>query len=239
MKINDPPDYLRDAFRDELIQSGGEHAFGVYSLSEEISRFRFYLETLEEFIASQKKGEIERLKEQARSLPEDQRPGFWAWYYPVHWDEIFGSRLRSSFLISLVSFAETQLNQICRDTAVIGRSALKSNDLKGSILERSRKFLEIFGQFTKPSNLEWELITRIYDVRNVLVHNNGCIFRYQHEKRLSQFVNEQSGLSQTHDFIEIEKEFCLFYLEKIESFLQGLREEVRNLCERVKRFESK
>ena len=239
MKIDDPPKYIRDLFRDQLIQSGGEYTFGIYSLSEEISHFRFYLETLERFIASQEKSEIERLKEQAKNLSEDQRSEFWAWYYPVHWDEIFGSRIRSSFLISLVSFAETQLNQICRDTAVITRSGIKSNDLKGSILERSRKFLEIFGKFTKPPKLEWSFITRIYDVRNVLVHNNGSIFRYQHQKRLSQFVNEQSDLSQTHDFIEIEKGFCIFCLEKIESFLQELREEVKDLCDRVKRFESK
>lgn len=237
MKTNDPPDYLQNAFRDELIESGAEHAFGVSSLSEEISRFRFYLQTLEEFIASQKRSEINSLDEETRSLPADQRPGFWAWYYPVHWDEIFATRLRSSFLISLISFAETQLSQICRDTGIIARSGLRMNDLRGNILERSRTFLEVFGEFGKPLKPQWELVARICDVRNALVHNNGRILGYQHEKRLCQFVSVQSGLSQEHDIIEIEKEFCVFCLDKIESFVRALREELKDLCERVKRSE--
>lgn len=239
MKIDD---YRLEVFRDELIQSSYEYPYGIYSLSEKISDFRFYLETLEKFIVSRKRSGIEQLEKQAQNLPKAQRSKFWDQYYLVHWDEIFGNRIRSSFLISLVSFAETGLNQICRDTAVIVRSEIKSNDLRGSIFERSKKFLGSFGKFTKPSEPEWKLITQIYDIRNVLVHNNGSIFSPQHKKQsrqLSQFVNGQSGLSQTHDFIEIEKEFCLFCLEKIESFLQRLREEVKDLCERVKHFEPK
>jgi len=230
---NDPPAFFKDIFREELIRSGGEHAFGLLSLEEEISRMRFYLKTLEEFIESQRRSEIEQLEQQAKNLTKEQQSQFWAWYYPVHWHEIFASRLRSSFLISLVSFTELHLNQLCRDVAVITNSALKSSDFKGSVLECSKKFLDNFGKFTKPSKEDWELITCIHYVRNIIVHNNGSIS--QKANRLKQFINEHPALSEMHDFVKLEKDFCFFSLDTIFAFLKSLQSEVRELCERIKK----
>lgn len=230
---------IKDFFREELIRSGGEHTFGLYSLEEEVSQIRYYLQTMEEFIERQRRGEIEHLEKQAENLTEEQRSEFWAWYYPVHWDEIFARRLRSSFLISLVLFAETHLKQICRDTAVIVRSALKSSDLKGNMLERSKKFLEVFGKFSNPSSGDWGLITCIYDVRNVFVHHNGNICDYRKLNRLKQFIDENPALSERYNFMGLEKGFCFFCLDKIDAFLEALRHEVRDLCDRVKVFEAK
>ena len=240
MKKDDPPDYLRDAFRDELIDGlielGGEYPVRFH---EEISRFRFYLETLEEFISNQEKSEIKQLEKHAQNLSKDQQSPFWAWHYPIHWDNIFRYRLRSTFLVTLWSFTETQIERTCRYVTDIVRPEIKCSELTGNLLKRSKKFLKAFGEFTRPSKEEWALISRIYDVRNVLVHYDGDLSRYKNAERLSQFLNQQLGLSQTQDFIPLDKNLCLFCLDKIESFLEHLRNEVKNLCERVKRFQSK
>ena len=237
--INDQPELYKEYFRDELIRSGGEHEFGVFSLSEEMSRMRIYLETMEGFIGDQKQNEIRQLEEQAKDMTAEEKSEFWSWYYPVHWDEMFASRLRSSFLILLVSFTESYLNQVCRDVAVIVRSAVKCSDLKGSGLGCSKKFLKKVGKFNNPSNDDWEIINCICDIRNVIVHNESSMFQYKKEKRLRQFVNKHPALSELSDYIELEKDFCFFCLERINFFLKTYQNEVLELCERVKMVESK
>jgi hypothetical protein len=199
----------------------------------------YYLKTMEEFIEQQLINEIKQLKQQTKNFTEEQCSKFWAWHYPTHWDEIFVSRLRSSFLISLVSFSEIQINQICKAIAIIVRSEINSSDLKGNIWDRSKKYLNNFGKFSKPSNDDWSLLINIYDVRNVFVHYNGDIHHYNNLGRLKKFIKETKALSESHEFIELEKDFCFFCLNHIDSFLKTLRSEVRNLCDRVIKFESK
>lgn len=238
MNFNQQPNFLREEFRKELIRTGGIFE-GIFPLSEEISRLRFYLQSLEEFISSQETTEIEQLERQTQSFSDEQRSEFWAWNYPMHWDEIFRNILRSSFLISLVSFTENRLNRICANTAIILSSKIKSADLKGSVLERARKFLEVFGGFMEPSEDKWNLLANLYDVRNVFVHYGGSIFLYRNHQQLAQFIKNQPNLSLSYDFIEIKKDFCFFCLENTESFLLSLHKELKSLCNRVQLFESK
>ena len=47
-----------DDFRQELIESGGMPAFGMISLEEEVSKMRFYYETMEEMIEKERSAEI-------------------------------------------------------------------------------------------------------------------------------------------------------------------------------------
>lgn len=54
-----------------------------------LQRLDFYLRTLEQFIERERSQEISDLKRHADQLPEGRQGNFWAWHYPVHWDEIF------------------------------------------------------------------------------------------------------------------------------------------------------
>jgi hypothetical protein len=237
--VNESTKLSNDLFREELIRSGGDLTFGLIILEEEIKNMHYYLKTMEEFIEQQRKSEIEQLKQQTKNLTEEQCSKFWVWHYPVHWDEIFASRLRSSFLISLISFTEIKINQICRAISIIVRSEINSSDLRGNIWDRSKKYLNNFGKFTKPSNDDWALLIKIYDVRNVFVHHNGDIRPYNNFGRLKKFIKENNALSESHEFIEVEKDFCFFCLSHIDSFLKTLTSEVRKLCDHVIKFESK
>jgi hypothetical protein len=58
---------------------------------ETLKGLEFYLKTLEDFIAGKEADEISDLKQHADQLPTDRQGQFWAWHYPVHWDEIFAS----------------------------------------------------------------------------------------------------------------------------------------------------
>ena len=223
---------VEDNLREELIRAGGIISYDIFSIEGEISKLRFYFKTMEGFIEKEEAEEAKRFEEYTRNLNDSQKSSFWERNDPPPWDDIFLNTLRSSFLIVIVSYAETILKTICRDVGIILRTTIKCNDLKGNIFERSRKFLDCFGKFDKPTDRVWELINNIYYVRNVFVHNDGFMDD-SGRSRLRQFIKESPGIYETNDSIKIEASFCYFALESISSFLLALRSEVRELCNRV------
>ena len=223
---------VEDNFREELIRAGGIISYDIFSIEGEISKLRFYFKTMESFIEKEEAEEAKRFEEYTRNLNDRQKSSFWERNDPTPWDDIFLNTLRSSFLIVIVSYAETILKTICRDVGIILRTTIKCNDLKGNIFERSRKFLDCFGKFIKPTDKVWELINNIYYVRNVFVHNDGFMDD-SGRSRLTQFIKESPDIYETNDSIKIGADFCYFALESISSFLLVLRSEVQELCKRV------
>jgi hypothetical protein len=86
----------------------------------------FYLHTLEQFIEGECRQEISDLKRYADQLPEDRQGEFWAWHYPAHWDEIFASQLRSSFVVALVSLAESHVGMVAEQACEIAGTPPKA-----------------------------------------------------------------------------------------------------------------
>ena len=236
-KIPDPPEYVRASFRRYLIERGGSAGFSPYGPKEELQRFRFYLDTFEKFISDQEAAETAVLDAKAKGLPEEARGEFWSNYYPVHWDEIFRETLRSSFLISLISFIEVTLMQLCRDVEAIAKAPLSANNIKGTVLERSQVFLTTFGGFTAPSDDQWTTLYRIYDVRNVLIHNGGALYASRHEARVMQFASSVPGLVEKHGRLEVKPEFASFTFDSIDQFVASLQTQLGELCRRVQSFE--
>ena len=235
--LGPPPDDVRDAFRDFLIRYGGTAGPSGLGHEEEIKRFKFCLETFEEFISRQEFEEVASLEAQAAKFSETGRSEFWSWYYPVHWDEIFRTNLRSSFLTSLVSLIESQLTEVCRDVAVIARTPIQVGDLKGSLLERAHLFLGKFGGFEQPTAEAWTKVLQVYDIRNVFVHHAGFLPAYNHEKRVRQFIQTTSMLSEATGFLTLKQEFCVYALDVAEMLLHASTTDLTALCNRVQRFE--
>ena len=237
-KFPDPPERVRAEFRTYLIERGGGTGFSPYGPKDELQRFRFYLDTFEKFISDQESGEIAVLDARVKRLPEDARDEFWSNNYPVHWDEIFRETLRSSFLISLISFVEITLIQLCRDIEIIAKTPLSANDIKGAVLERAQVFVRTFGGFTSPSDDQWTTLSRIYDVRNVLIHNGGALYASRHEARIMQFAKSVPGLGEKYGRLEVQPEFVSFALNSIDQFVASMQTQLAELCRRVQSFET-
>ncbi|MGH8771193.1 MAG: hypothetical protein ACREV2_08455 [Burkholderiales bacterium] len=232
-----PPDYIRDTFRDYLIDRGGTGGFGL-GHAEEVRRFKFYLDTFEDFISRQESEEIASLEAEVVHLTEEGRSEFWSWYYPVHWEEIFRTNLRSSFLVSLISLIESRLTEVSRDVAVIARTPIQIGDLKGSLLERANLFLERFGAFKQPTAEAWARVSQINDIRNVFFHHAGYLPAYNHEKRARQFIQSSDMLSETNGSLTLNPEFCAYSLQIAQTFLDAIASELSALCSRIQRFEA-
>ena len=194
----------------------------------------FYLKTLEEFIAHEREGEIAELKPHADALPKDTRSDFWAWHYPVHWDEILASQLRSSFVVTVISLAESHLGMVCEHACKIAGAPLKAADLRGGPFERNRKCLEALAGFRQPDTKTWEAILAIRDIRNCIVHANSRISDSSAPQRLRELVGRLPGITTAYEVVELSPEFPSHALSTVRSFVDALYEEASALCERRK-----
>jgi len=176
--------------------------------SRALEGLNFYLKTLEGFIESERGQEIAALKQDADALPNHARADFWAWHYPVHWDEIFASQLRSSFVVTVISLAESNVGVVSEEACEIAGTPLKAGDLRGGLFERHRKCLEALAGFTGPDAKTWEAVLGVRDIRNCIVHANSRIMESTAPDRLKALVGKLPGITSQYDVVELTPPLC-------------------------------
>lgn len=199
---------------------------------EAIRGLDVYLRTLEKFICEKKSQEVSQLKRHADRLSEKAQGEFWAWHYPVHWEEIFASQLRSSFIVSIVSLAESHVGMVSEQALEIAQVPRKPGHPRGGFFERHRKFLQTFAEFQRPSHSSWDAMFSIRDIRNCIVHANSRLYNSQREERIRSLVDSLPGLTASYDVLEFAPEFPAWALREIRTFIDALYEEAVGLCKR-------
>lgn len=189
-----------------------------------LRRLDFYLRTLEEFIDKERSQEIAALKSRhAARLPPQQQGAFWAWHYPAHWDDIFASQLRSSFVVTLISLAESHTGMVVEQACEVAGIPCRPNDFRG--FERRQKCLSELSGFKRPVDSAWVAICEIRDVRNCIVHANSRIYASKKKKkRLRCLASKLPGLA-GHDMLELSTEFPVYALQTVEDFVLMLYKE--------------
>ena len=125
----------------QLIESNGLCGIAKnYPSWGSISEMRFYLNTLEEFIETQRQQYAEQLKQDAQKLPENKRAGFFAWHYDPRPTETLSNILRASFLVSLCSYFEVCLDYFCEDVTTIACPSEKYSKYGSQKVKRAKKF---------------------------------------------------------------------------------------------------
>jgi cell division septum initiation protein DivIVA len=179
---------------------------------------------MEEFVEKCEREDLAVLEKNMESLSAEQRDEYLQWHYPTHWQEIFSNRLRASFIMQLCSFVESELSEICRRVEIIARAPLSVSDLRGSTLSKPKKYLQAFARLERPTEELWRTLERIFDVRNVMLHEAGFAGRYRNQKDIADFSAVASGLRLNHDHIEIKREFCLYCLSTVTEFSDDLHD---------------
>lgn len=197
-----------------------------------LEALKFYLETLKSFIDNEREKEISTLKREVEHLSDDDQGELWAWHYPVHWDDIFASQLRASFVVTVMSLAESHLGMVAEQASEIASSAIKSRDLRGGLFERHRKFLETLAGFSRPAKDSWNSLHEIREIRNCIVHANSTIYNSHNQERLRSLVKTLPGLSANHEVIELSSEFPRHSLAAVQKFITELYDEASILCQR-------
>lgn len=215
---------LSSQVRQDYLAGGGIFGCFIYPYTEELKRSKFFLDTMEEFVEASEQREVAEHEQRIQRLTPAQTDEYWQWHYPIHWQEIFSNRIRASFVMQLCSFVEGELKEVADRVGVIAEAPIKLRDLNGTTLSKPKKFLEAFGRFQEPPKESWELVERIFEVRNVMVHEGGFAGGREHRKQLVDFAGQAPGLSLTNSHIEVKRAFCDYCLNVASEFCASLHQ---------------
>ena len=210
-----------ELFRDALLKGNG--LYSPFSSVEELRKSRMYIETMEDFIDKSESEELAKLSSGIESLTPEERDEYWQFNYPIHWQEVFATRVRSGFLIQLCSFLEGELDDICHRIQMIARIQKNVSNMTGSTIEKASKYVAKYGDFSSSLRPHWETIERIYDIRNVFVHYRGFSALYRNHEKIVEFSKSVPGVKCLHSFIELERGFCEYCNEEVAKFQEHLR----------------
>jgi hypothetical protein len=83
---------------------------------------------------------------------------------------------RRSLFIAAYSVLETHLNSLATDKQEYKGIALALNDVRGQGIERAQLYLKkVVGEPFPDKSIEWQVLKRLGDVRNILVHRYGRV----------------------------------------------------------------
>ena len=223
--------------RSDLLSGRGSR-WEVSSPRDELDKFRFFARQMEILIDQAEESELVSLKGSVTGLSAEGQDEFWLWNYPVHWDEIFRAAIRNSMVVSLATFLETFLDRLCSQVSLITRSELNVHDLRGGILERTRKYFAAIGSFKEPNSAAWTEIGLFFKIRHVIVHGGGFTLGTNHQKAIEHFCKNRTDIRLEHGSIEIEPAFVEFLIDQLKEFIQQLESEFKALCEDTHQVES-
>lgn len=216
------------------------HSFRHQFLKIEIQSFEEYINFIEENFEkfySEIKSNFKKLEDISENDPlrisENDEESNFDYMFGVVADkhfqhDLFQQRYRSSVIIQLYIFFETELTNIVND--------------KNEKWEKRQTFLENANRILKEkidiSTLEQFIFLKDFaELRNFIVHNNALISDLNNTKRINSIkkLNKMEGFelkiesyapNKVYSIKAIEKEFLLYSLKQIESLLDRIYTEV-------------
>jgi len=210
-----------------------------YFRSYRFDELKKYLDITEKYLEKAKSDFETHLSEQAKKLSTanlspkelDEINDFYGDEY-WRYSERFPRILRNSFLVSAISLLEYEMNVVCERLKKNQDLRISLSDLKGDVLERTRKYCQNAGLELPDNNTTWQDIKHYYKVRNCIVHTNGLVMELQHKdrKELIPYLNSRRIISQDtiKQEIALTKQFCEEVIETIQTFLVELEKSINS-----------
>lgn len=117
-------------FRRQLIES--RCGFTISFAREGLEELKFFVTTLEGFIAREEAREVAEAEVYAHSHGLEAGADFWAENHPYWWEQIFASRLRSAYIVTTMGGKKQGLPRSRRSDPqdqLLGRAALCEHPL--------------------------------------------------------------------------------------------------------------
>ncbi len=146
-------------------------------------------------------------------------------YYMI--EEIHIGMYRKATLVSLYSFLENTMNHLCKHLCSLNNYPVKTNDLRGEGIVRSKIYLEKLANINfDVLNGEWSDLIIFNKIRNCIVHCDGNIASSKNKNKLLSIINNHPNLSLKNGrYIKIEREFIDTYITKVEKFINDLHQQ--------------
>ncbi len=218
-------------YRQHILEGTG--IVGSLDTSDWLNRSRFFIDTMEKFIETSETEEVKHFEKLAGSLSDQEKDEFWQWNYPIHWQDIFGVRIRSAFCIQLCSQVESTLGDIAhriqfiKSCPPIGK---KKKFKQGSMLERHKRYFNEYAQFVGPVEEIWEKMGFVFRIRNAHIHFQGFDVKMDDDdsNKFRQFLSSQSDIGVEHNFTELKEGSCGPLIKIAECFYKDIVKEYEN-----------
>ncbi len=141
-----------------------------------------------------------------------------------HFEYTHGDILRKSIIISIIIILSSELNNYCNDFKKHKKLKINYKDFKGDLLERFKnyclKVLDINLDFESDI---WKDIASIYEIRNCLIHNDGCLNNFIKRNLIEDFAKRHNSPEIIlDDYLDITNQVCLESISTVEKFLDIL-----------------
>jgi hypothetical protein len=148
-------------------------------------------------------------------------------YYTI--DELYIDQYRKSTLVSIYSFLEHSMNNLCNLCQKFYALPLGVKDLNGSGIERARAYLKMVIKINfEVFNAEWSELKDMNKIRNCIVHSDG--FSKKLDKNI---VNRTQGLSIKNHQLLIDRIYIDSSISTVECFLKKLYSETPLACKTI------
>lgn len=114
-------------------------------------------------------GEEVAVIEEHRGLADD------SWNLPLLFEVDLPNLQRKSAFVTLLSFLENELNNLCRLLKRERNLTLAFSDLSGNGIERASSYLKKVVQLAWNQGNDWQEMLKFRDIRNYIVHNDGKV----------------------------------------------------------------
>ena len=160
-----------------------------WSVQTDISVFKIFVFDIDKVIKSHKTEFESKVNEQIKKYPhneQDIKEHFEEQYYQYY--EMYPSLYRNSVLLTIYSYFEHNLNQICDTISKYGNSVEKYDKKnKRNLIERCKTFLtKTYGLDLSDIEEIWSNLTVYQKVRNAIAHNDSNTI-----KEKGKIVSEQ------------------------------------------------
>jgi len=220
---------FRFALIEEKFGSSKDIVFGS------LQRLKDYLDLFHGSIDEQVKREKEGLARLFASMSQSQREAYMAYHFDDSWYHILTSQFYYSFIIWSFSVFEDLLAHICRDMKTAAQTPIRWDELRGqNKFDQAHKYFQKLLDFTQPNEDTWKKLNDSYLIRNVIVHNGGCIVNANKEQHIRKLISEMGhGISLEQDHLKITSEHCHEVIQLLHLFTSAAYLSLDELCDKI------
>jgi hypothetical protein len=226
MKIENPNNY-RDFFLNDYLYETG--FFGSFDTLNELERSKFFIIEIEQYVSSSESAELKQLSKGTEHFTKEQKDEFWQIYYPVHWQEIFGVRIRSSFCVQLCSLVEATLSDVANRIHIIENCPQfnkmnKPRFKRGTTLDKYKLYFREKANLNRLDDQLWINMSYIFRIRNAHIHFQGFDHKLEEDNDFKNFLSSIPGIRFLNSFIDLRQGACEAFLDISHEFLTDLLE---------------
>ena len=199
----------------------------LLEVSMELSTLGKQLELIENQIKQSQEGAKIYLEENLQKLSSNDEAEWEAEWdllrqeYDYQVDFVLPRVLRNPFLVSIFAVYESAITEIAKLIQEKQGGKIALDDLKGDLLERSRKYYSHVLQFElSKSNVSWERLKLLSKIRNTIAHRNGRIDMIPEGTRKK--ILQSRGVRNTHGFVVVDDAFLRETFNLVKDELEDL-----------------